>query len=94
MKLTKDDVGKIVRYKYEIDQKVLAIDRDSFWATSVDEIYYRTWKNDGSWEIIEEPKLPSERIREIVEESNHNITSIDAISKYLDEEFQRREGNA
>lgn len=89
MKLTQEHVGKDVYHRtLSLAGKLLAVYQNSVWFLNHNGP--GTYENSDYWELVEEPKLPSQRIREKYNPLDQNEAAslglwIKVIVEYLDE---------
>lgn len=94
MKLGPEHIGKRVRSKETGNYcaTVLCVDGNRCWLRA-ENGHRGTYFADDNWELVEEPKRPSERINEIVD--RHRALGISqeivvAIITYLDEQWEKK----
>lgn len=98
MKLTKEHIGKMVWHDLGPEEEaglVVAVG-DELAILKAQHGEYSAFA-DGDWGFVEEPKKPSERIREIIsyggnfEMDDYPLgTQIKAMIKFLDEQFEAK----
>jgi len=97
MKLGPEHIGKKVRAKGDVESvyfpaTVISVDDGFVWVRTRGGSRY-TYAPEIDWELVEEPKRPSERINEIVD--RHRALGISqeivvAIITYLDEQWEKK----
>lgn len=95
MILDQSHVGKKVRLDQGEIFQLVAVDNEDVWIKDAS-FNHGTYENNGRWVIVEPQKKPSERINELVNlNTPSSLTSaysvVEAIKKYLDEEYEKSE---
>jgi len=97
MKIGPEHIGKRVRPKETGNYcaTVLCVDGNRCWLRA-ENGHRGTYVADDNWELVEEPKRPSERIAEILRDyaspSLHvaDREAIEAVIDYLDEQWEKK----
>ena len=94
MKLTSEHIGRKVRRKFSGSFFLIGIDGERVWVKGrIGETWrYETCENDEQWELVEEPKKPSEIIMAMGNGTDSACRLSHNILKWLDEHWDKRNG--
>ena len=97
MRITKEMVGKKVKLSHWENREAETV-------TAVGEMRFLSFNRDGQentyfqamdWQLVEEPKKPSQRIAELIgktmDDMEYQERAIDAIIEFLDEQKDKEE---
>ena len=86
MKITSEHIGKKVRAINTYGQLIVEFVGADLWIGESG----TKWMTEGYWELVEEPKKPSERIKELQSKRGTNFLDwIGAVEDLLDEQAEK-----